>query len=231
MDYATLPIQFVGEKLFGVKILSKLDTAAARRGYSAIDMAQNGDFDWSPNIPLKIYGTDYIGFIRRLVKVLGKNSQTRFIERGVENTKYVNIMLETHHDERALEVHMRQDNLYVEAMGRRGGQYTIFKLNGVKNFGAGSKELGFGENYTSLTRHLGDSIYSLNFLEFTQAVETLIEYVVNAIRLVALQPTNGDEGCLPSLRQWRRQQEAKLFHYPTINQESVVHQHPHRGCG
>ncbi|GJZ50445.1 aconitate hydratase, cytoplasmic [Tanacetum coccineum] len=138
-------------------------------------MAQNGDFDWSPNIPLKIYGTNYIGFIRRLVKVLGKNSQTRFIERGVENTKYVNIMLETHDDERALEVHMRQDNLYVEAMGRRGGQYTIFKLNGVKNFGAGSKELGFGENYTSLTRHLGDSIYSLNFLEFTQAVETLID--------------------------------------------------------
>ncbi|GJZ50446.1 aconitate hydratase, cytoplasmic [Tanacetum coccineum] len=60
-------------------------------------------------------------------------------------------------------------------MGRRGEQYPIFKLNGVKNFGAGSKELGFGENYTSLTRHLGDSIYSLNFLEFTQAVETLID--------------------------------------------------------
>ncbi|GJR38915.1 aconitate hydratase, cytoplasmic [Tanacetum coccineum] len=61
------------------------------------------------------------------------------------------------------------------AMGRRGEQYPIFKLYGVKNFGAGLKELGFGENYTSLTRHLGDSIYSLNFLEFTQAVETLID--------------------------------------------------------
>ncbi|GJW38794.1 hypothetical protein Tco_0064639 [Tanacetum coccineum] len=187
-------------------------------------MAQNGDFDWSPNIPLKIYGTDYIGFIRRLVKVLGKNSQTRFIERGVENTKYVNIMLETHDDERALEVHMRQDNLYVEAMGRRGGQYTIFKLNGVKNFGAGSKELGFGENYTSLTRHLGDSIYSLNFLEFTQAVETLIDDIsVQRDDLDGLlQPTNGVEGCLPSLGSGGARHEASCFTIPNDQSESVV---------
>ncbi|GJY18343.1 hypothetical protein Tco_0389834 [Tanacetum coccineum] len=138
-------------------------------------MAQNEEFDWSPNIPFKIYEKDYVGFMHRLVKVLGKNTQTRFIERGVDNTKYVNIMLETEIDDRTLEVHMRHDNLYVDALGRKGEEYTIFKFDGVKNFGQGSKDLGYGESYTSITRHLDDSIYELNYSNFVQAVETLID--------------------------------------------------------
>ncbi|GJY63612.1 aconitate hydratase, cytoplasmic [Tanacetum coccineum] len=137
-------------------------------------MAQNQDFDWSPNIPFKIYEKDYAGFIHRLVKVLGKNSETNFIERGVNKREYVKIMLETHQDDRALDAHMRRDNLYVTAISRRGSD-TIFKCKGVEDFGEGSRDLSFGESYQSMTRHLEDrEIYTLNYCEFVQAVETLI---------------------------------------------------------
>ena len=35
--------------------------------------------------------------------------------------------------------------------------------------------MGYGENYQDLTRNLGDTIYKLNYQEFVQAVETLID--------------------------------------------------------
>lgn len=140
-------------------------------------MAENeDDFDWSPTIPFEIYGRDYQGFIKRLVKVIGRNSKTKFINRGKEkNVPYVNICLMTETDGKALEAHMRQDNLYVNAMGPKGGGKP-FRFKGVKDFDDDdSTELGYGENYQDLTRDLDNKIYELDYQEFIMSVETLID--------------------------------------------------------